>query len=215
MNESKWLTSIEPALMLDALPPFAFYGGELDRKLTLWAEAAGCPECDRLADDFDAARRAEYVAHAACRTRAEKAAVLREVFGNPFRRLPTRSGDCLYTLNPVEFVARITPTVLSLAWAAYDERLGGGALDSVRLAILADALGEEGCEEESILRHLRGYVPCVFCGGRPKSVPGGERTPCMMPGPKNVNCREVGGWHRSPGPHVRGCWALDLILGRG
>lgn len=59
--------------------------------------------------------------------------------------------------------------------------LGGGedtmdtmdTMDTDRLAILADAVEDAGCDDELILTHLRG-----------------------------------------PGPHVRGCWALDLILGK-
>jgi len=70
--------------------------------------------------------------------------------------------------------AWITPTVSSLATAAYEERLlPSGNLDSVRLAILADALEEAGCMVAAILDHLR-----------------------------------------STGPHVRGCWAVDLLTGR-
>jgi hypothetical protein len=65
-------------------------------------------------------------------------------------------------------------TVVRLARAAYDERLlPSGQLDSVRLAVLADALEEAGCEDAGLLGHLRGA-----------------------------------------GPHVRGCWAVDLLLGR-
>jgi hypothetical protein len=90
-----------------------------------------------------------------------QAEVIRCVFGNPFR--------------PVAFdPAWRTPAVVSLAEAAYDERiLPSGELDPQRLAILADALEEAGPEGE-LLRHLRG-----------------------------------------PGPHVRGCWAVDLVTGRG
>ena len=61
-----------------------------------------------------------------------------------------------------------------LARPAYEDRLlPSGHLDPVRLAVLADALEEAGCTDESILTHLR-----------------------------------------SAGPHVRGCWALDLVLGK-
>jgi hypothetical protein len=63
-------------------------------------------------------------------------------------------------------------TVSTLATAAYEERsLPSGELDSLRLAVLADALEESGCQDAEILGHLR-----------------------------------------SPGPHVRGCFALDLLL---
>jgi hypothetical protein len=53
----------------------------------------------------------------------------------------------------------LTPTVRSLAEAAYQERhLPGGELDTVRLAILADALEEAGAFG-AILDHLRGPGP--------------------------------------------------------
>lgn len=92
-----------------------------------------------------------------------QAALLRDIVGNPFRpvTLPLRS-------------PWLTQQVVSLATAAYDHRdPATGHLDPVRLAILADALEEVGCDSEPILAHLR-----------------------------------------SPGPHVRGCWPIDLILGK-
>jgi hypothetical protein len=65
-----------------------------------------------------------------------------------------------------------TKTVLELAEAAYRHRdPSDGTLEAVRLAVLADALQDAGCDSAVLLDHLR-----------------------------------------EPGPHVRGCWALDLIL---
>jgi hypothetical protein len=87
--------------------------------------------------------------------------LLRDIFGNPFRPV---------TVSP----AWQTPQVAALAQAAYDEReLPAGTLDLARLAVLADALEEAGCDQADLLGHLRG-----------------------------------------PGPHVRGCWAVDLVLGK-
>jgi hypothetical protein len=87
--------------------------------------------------------------------------LLRDIFGNPFRPVTVDS-------------AWLTPTVTSLATAAYEERdLPSGHLDAGRLAVLADALEDAGCDNAELLSHLRG-----------------------------------------PGVHARGCWALDLILGR-
>jgi hypothetical protein len=84
--------------------------------------------------------------------------LLRDIFGNLFRPL---------TLDPV----RRTPTVISLARAAYDERqLPSGELDPHRLDVLADSLEEAGAPSE-LVAHLR-----------------------------------------SPGPHVRGCFPVDLCL---
>jgi hypothetical protein len=85
---------------------------------------------------------------------AEQCALLRDIFGNPFR--PT-------TLKP----GWQTPAVIALAQSIYEER----RFDE--LSVLADALEEAGCTDGAILSH----------------------------------CRE-------PGDHVRGCWVLDLILGR-
>jgi hypothetical protein len=58
----------------------------------------------------------------------------------------------LIALNP----AWQTPTVVSLAHAASDNRtLPAGTLEPDRLAILADALEEAGCENADILSQLR------------------------------------------------------------
>jgi hypothetical protein len=89
---------------------------------------------------------------------AEKAvqpALLRDIFGNPFRPVSIDPGW-------------LTSNVIGLAQGIYEDR----AFDL--LSILADALEEAGWDNPDILAH----------------------------------CRQ-------PGEHVRGCWALDLILGRG
>jgi hypothetical protein len=91
--------------------------------------------------------------------RQSQAALLRCIFGNPFGPLPR--------LDPA-WLAWEGGTVPKLAASIYEER----AFD--RLAILADALEEAGCDTAEILTHLRGA-----------------------------------------GPHTRGCWALDLVLGKG
>jgi hypothetical protein len=76
--------------------------------------------------------------------KAAQAASLRELFGNPFRRV---------ALDP----ACRTATVVSLAEVAYGERLlPSGHLDPTRLAVLADALEDAGCSNADILSHLRG-----------------------------------------------------------
>jgi hypothetical protein len=65
-------------------------------------------------------------------------------------------------------------TVRRIAEAIYaDRKMPEGTLDNARLAVLADALEESGCQDVQILGHLR--------------------------------------WG---GDHVRGCWALDLVLGK-
>jgi hypothetical protein len=93
--------------------------------------------------------------------RSPRAALLRDIVGNPFRR-PTVDRFWL------------SGTVLRLAQAAYEDRfLPSGHLDPARLAVLSDAQEEVGCTDAEVLAHLR-----------------------------------------SAGPHVRGCRAVDLLLGR-
>jgi hypothetical protein len=89
------------------------------------------------------------------------AALLRCVVGNPFRPV---------TPDP----AWPTSQVVDLARAAYDHRdRPSGHLEPSRLAVLADALEDAGCEDAELRRHLR-----------------------------------------SGGVHVRGCWGVDVVLGR-
>jgi hypothetical protein len=84
-----------------------------------------------------------------------QSALLRDIFGNPFR--------------PVAFSSEWrTDTALSLARQMYDGR------DFGAMPILADALQEAGCDNEDILNHCRG----------------------------------------TNATHVRGCWVVDLVLGK-
>jgi hypothetical protein len=88
------------------------------------------------------------------RERTAQVAMLRDVLGNPFHPI---------TLSP----SWLTSTVVSLANQMYDSR------DFSAMPILADALMDSGCDNETILTHCRG-----------------------------------------PGQHVRGCWAIDRLIGR-
>jgi hypothetical protein len=110
--------------------------------------------------DGRAARRADEAALAAeCVAQAN---LLRDLVGDPFRKLPPVALSLL-TWNG--------GMVRRLAEAAHDNRvLPSGHLDPARLAVMADALEEAGCTEAELLGHLRG-----------------------------------------PGPHVRGCWAVDRV----
>jgi hypothetical protein len=85
----------------------------------------------------------------------QQLALLRDVFGNPFR--------------PVAFhAAWRTDTAVSLAKGMYESR------DFGVMPILADALQDAGCDNEDVLNHCRD--------------------------PEQV--------------HVRGCWVVDLVLGK-
>jgi hypothetical protein len=71
---------------------------------------------------------------------------LRDIFGNPFRRVAVVSSWLRWN----------DAIVVRLAQTAYDERmLPDGTLDNTRLAVLSDALEEAGCTDEHVLNHLR------------------------------------------------------------
>jgi hypothetical protein len=98
--------------------------------------------------------------------RAAQGALLRDLFGPlPFREVH---------IDPT-WLRWNDGAVLRLATAIYEERqLPSGTLDNGRVAILADALLDAGCDNEEVLGH----------------------------------CRQQGE------VHVRGCWVIDLLLGK-
>jgi hypothetical protein len=104
-------------------------------------------EARRIADT---AMPAEWVAEglsAWTEERLGQCRLIRDIFGNPFR--------------PVTLDANwLTPTVSRLTATAYEERaLPSGELDTARLALLADALEEAGCDNADILNHCRSGGP--------------------------------------------------------
>lgn len=229
MTEAEWLASDDPAAMLRLLSgnevgpdspvawrqsmPGAGINRISDRKLRLWCHAC-CYHAygpgDRMRDRYDewlekGLRDPQHKDKGYSMARiwagqeegyegqnAARAALLRDLFGNPFRPLywaddPKKHARMRFTFggpsddgaarHPRRIVVRrawMTPTVRSLAHAAYDHRFDDGELDRVRLTVLADALMDAGCDCDDLLDHL---------------------------------CRPAA-------YHVRGCWALDLILGK-
>lgn len=103
---------------------------------------------ERRSREARAVKRAENVT---------QVAVLRCIFGNPFRPV---------TVSPA-WLRWNDATVPKIAQSIYDDRRFED------LPILADALEDAGCDNEDILAHCR-----------------------------------------SEGPHVRGCWVVDLLLGK-
>lgn len=81
------------------------------------------------------------------------------------------------------------------------------------LPILRDALIEAGCDNDDLLRHLDGQERCPRCNGSGKDFvrSGGYFAACVCDWASNSD-RVAAGWIKSRGPHVRGCWVLDLLL---
>jgi len=159
---------------------------------------------------------------------ATQANLLRDIIGNPFRPL---------TVNHV-WLTWNDGTIPRLAEEAYQRRctyphrckglshktgcncasglgadscphchgtgtLETGELDPARLAIIADALEEAGCGEDRILRHLRRRANCETCGNTGVGMDEYTGSVEVIGG-----CPRCGG---DAGPHVRGCWAVDLL----
>jgi hypothetical protein len=95
--------------------------------------------------------------------RKQLALLLREILGNPFT-------------TPRFEPAWKTSTVVQLAQSIFEER----SFD--KMPILADALLDADCDEETLLRHCRGT--------------------------------ELWNKDKEPVYHIRGCWVIELILGR-
>lgn len=118
-----------------------------DLDVTSRADAAAVNAADAVAANgrYAASYSSDDAAEAATNSdaaRETQANLVRDV-ANPFRPV---------TVN----TAWRTPAVVALAEAAYDYRtLPAGTLEPDRLAILADALEEAGCDDVEILSHLR------------------------------------------------------------
>ena len=112
-------------------------------------------------DEFFPAKGAE---------RKRQADVVREIFGNPFRKV---TFDKKWR----------TDTVMTLAKQMY------AAHEFSAAPILADALQDAGCDSDDLLNHLR---DTALASAKPHT--GSAKPPAVA--------------------HHRGCWALDLVLGK-
>lgn len=159
-----------------------------------------------------------------------KAGLIRDIIGNPFRTLPllTRTVYCDRcngkgqrtpgkkcgtcdgsgkTFGNADWLDWNGGTIRAMASGIYE----GRRFDD--MPILADALEDAGCVNEDVLMHCRGMersiATCRGCGGDGLSTGPPECRPC-----RRCDNGEIVTWAPIRGPHVRGCWVLDLILGK-
>ncbi len=185
MTESEWLSSTDVAAMLEwalhAPSPPAPLRFISERKLRLFAcaccygvsaelgrDAEQLVEWNKAPADFPASWARAWAGEQIAPKQEKRAAILRDLVGNPFRPVVIAPVDRVILNEKPSW-----HTVLALVRAAYETKGDDGILDTDRLAVLADALEDEGCNDADLLGHLRGK-----------------------------------------GPHYRGCWAVDLLLGQ-
>lgn len=145
----------------------------------------------------------------------DRAAILRDIFGNPFRRYAwTSIHDCSPSGHDLQFLDNrwLTwrdRTIPKLAAAIHDEQRFED------MPILADALEEAGCTDAALLEHCRGEEKCSRCHGSMKvdrrveyaTVKNGQRSGYM----RRTKC-ECGTGTR-PITHCKDCWVLGLLMG--
>ncbi len=240
MTESEWLASDDTGRMVELARSNVWSGpvpsgwrGVSYRKLRLWVEACRqvCEKSTTLAfhwHDLDlpgglaktlpwwsgseATGEPSYLGHLSA---ADRCHLLRDIVGNPFR--PVKPAECncgscarkggQHHNGPCARRRLLTPNVVGLANLAYDQRdKATGHIDPVTLAALADELEEAGC----------GVGRVHFCEDGATAFWWndlfGKSRPHLTP--DRAAAHPLLAHLRSPGPHVRGCWAIDLITGR-
>ena len=224
MTESEWLASNDPQAMLRHLCPrnLAECAEEgvlddnilaSDRKLRLFAQAC----CDqyytapinenqwayepRMRDETLTAFNAAKLWASEVSMNPQKAALLRCIFGNPWSRVALPPGIANTETSKADTFPWCRPLLKNIAQTIYDDRRFQD------MPILADALEEAGCNCQEILDHCRD-MKCVPCSGE------GMRMVDFGAVTSLKTCQNCSGTGMARQLHARGCWVLDLILGK-
>jgi hypothetical protein len=120
-----------------------------------------------------------------------------EVFVRYYRWLSDLLRDIVGNpFRPVAFDPNwLTTTIVAIARGIYESR------DFSPMPLLADALQDAGCENEDILNHCR-------------SARNFSPMPVSLKAKIQGANEDYLNGSRFAGPHVRGCWVVDLILGK-
>lgn len=229
MTEVEWLQSVRPQRMCDFLKSgysgMSFrrgrYPGWNERRQRLFSRACALAAEVGFQDTFDtpdkplwgagiAAERSitTTLAYADTDTmQAACAAYLRDIIGNPFRPCEVRA---LGGLLAKDWLLWNDGTVQRLAQQMYAQN--DFSLEAY--CVLHDALQEAGCDEEEVLRHVVGEERCR------DYQPVGAWKNSAKRGPLNLWPECIGGecggtgWVKTAAPHVKGCWVVDLLIGK-
>lgn len=145
---------------------------------------------------------------------AAQAALLRDTFGNPFRPVVLQDGRLYVGRNrsdgtwDVSKADWFTQQVLALARAAYDERRGQkcGRCGGSGLVMLGDGPARVASQ-------------CPACGGTGRTGVGlldPYRLAILRDSLMDAGCDEPAllAHLADAAPHARGCWAIDILLGK-
>lgn len=221
MTQAEWLACEDPQRMLEFVrnPAHAGIAGQpyiSERKLRLFAGVCRELYADvrrRVYDESSVSLESAYywsVEHKTDEEQRGKAALLRDIVGNPWRPVRLAKGPqcwmCAgdgkhYKMDGVFECERCEGAgVDPCPWLIWNDgtvpKLARSICDARKwdeMGVLRDALIEAGCTDEDILWHLHG-----------------EERYLVMERPK-VN---LWGWRPMSNPHVLGCWVLDLLLGK-
>jgi hypothetical protein len=193
MTEAQWLTCDEPSDML------AFVANDLSPRKELMFVLA-CSRKIQLLPELEGKAQMELLErYAEGQVGREELESLAPVLGFLVRRLPglasdytqdwaVSAGEGRYATNVLrDLFNPFHPVAFDAQWLTWNEG---------RIAHLAQAAYQTRCDDESIDRDRLLVLADAF-----------EEAGCT-----DFNILD----HlRGPGPHVRGCWALDMILGKG
>ena len=233
MTEAAWLTATDPARLLDLLP-----GRASDRKLRLFA-CACCRSVWHLLPDERTCRAVEVaerfadgLAGAAELADARLAALTRCRFGGG---APCAAAACAQTgdarwlaLSAAAYAAKAAakrrpkgPPPGWLSWYGLPEDLyarsehsARKAVEAAHAALLRCLLGDRfravapdwAWRTSTVLNLARGtYADRAF-----------DRLPILADALADAGCEGTAILEhcRGPGPHARGCWVVDLLLGK-
>ena len=221
MTESQWLTCTDPQVMLDFL-----HGKASDRKLRLFACGCARQVWGLLKDERSrtAVETAERFADGLV-TRSELSPA----------RSAARRESWLSSMWPVDWAAAAMWSTMESARRAAEEAARRAAK---AWSMMVSARKAARKDQATILRDIFGnpfrcvplaHVWLTWNNGSVPSLAQGiyddqwiywkqafERMPILADALEEAGCdnADILGHCRQPGTHVRGCWALDLLLGK-
>jgi transcriptional regulator with XRE-family HTH domain len=230
VTEAEWLAATDPQPMLEYLPGKAsdrkmrLYACACCRRMLHWLEHEGSRKAIEASELYADRRITQKQLAGACGV-ARRISI--QALNNRFPSAP--SPAALEAIQAARDVAR--SALLKVRRAELMRELLSGAV--TRAIACAELSSSSGWEERKQLAELLRHV--VGNPFRPTAVPAKclsstvvsmaqliwderafDRTPILADALEDAGCTdaELLGHLRGPGPHVRGCWALDLVLSK-